>query len=143
MQQILMSFVEQFGYLAVGALIFLENVFPPIPSELILPLSGFFAREGAMWLPLVIVAATVGSVAGAYALYGVGTLLDRERLTRLLASKPLRLLGFEEGDVQSAFGWFDRKGRITVLVCRCVPVVRSLISIPAGMTRMPLLQFGA
>lgn len=141
MQAGFMLFIQQFGYLAVGALIFLENVFPPIPSELILPLSGFLSRSGAMQLPLTIAAATTGSLAGAYVLYGLGTLLNRERLTRLLDTKPMRMLGFERGDVESSFGWFERKGQATVLVCRCVPVVRSLISIPAGMARMALPRF--
>jgi membrane protein DedA with SNARE-associated domain len=130
MQTAFMEFIQQFGYLAVGALIFLENVFPPIPSEVILPLSGFFARSGAMALPLTILA-----------VYAVGTTLNRERLMRLLATKPARLLGFSSGDVDAAFGWFERRGPVTVLACRCVPVVRSLISIPAGMARMGLASF--
>jgi membrane protein DedA with SNARE-associated domain len=141
MQTAFMEFIQQFGYLAVGALIFLENVFPPIPSEVILPLSGFFARSGAMALPLTILVATAGSLVGAYALYAVGTVLNRERLMRLLATKPARLLGFSSGDVDAAFGWFERRGPVTVLACRCVPVVRSLISIPAGMARMGLASF--
>ncbi|MGI6755103.1 MAG: DedA family protein [Atopobiaceae bacterium] len=141
MEQEFMSFVSQFGYFAVGALIFLENIFPPIPSELILPLAGFFSSTGALWLPFAIVSATIGSLAGAYVLYGIGTLLDEERLSRLLASRPMRMLGFEQGDVESAFGWFHAKGKITVLICRCIPIVRSLISIPAGMTKMSLAQF--
>lgn len=141
MQEAFMAFVQQFGYVAVGALIFLENVFPPIPSELILPLAGFLSRDGSLRLPLTIAAAAVGSLTGAYVLYAAGTVLNRERLAKLLTTKPMRLLGFEEGDVQSAFGWFDHKGRTTVLFCRCIPVVRSLISVPAGMARMPLTQF--
>ena len=68
MQDAIFAFISQFGYLAVGALIFLENVFPPIPSELILPLAGFFSSTGALWLPLAVLAATVGSLAGAYVL---------------------------------------------------------------------------
>lgn len=143
MQDAFFSFISQFGYAAVGGLIFLENVFPPIPSELILPLAGFFSRSGALWLPLTILAATAGSLAGAFLLYAVGTALSEERLGRLLASKPARALGFEEDDVRAAFGWFDTKGQKTVLICRCIPIVRSLISIPAGMSRMKLGRFAA
>ncbi len=135
------DFISDFGYLAVGALIFLENVFPPIPSEVILPLAGFLATPTGMALPLVILSATVGSVLGAFVLYGVGRLLSRERLTRFFETRPMRLLGFKGDDVAKAVGWFDRKGQITVLICRCVPVVRSLISIPAGTAKMNPVRF--
>lgn len=135
------DFINQFGYFAVAALILLENVFPPIPSELILPLSGFFTTSTDMVLPGVIVAATAGSVIGAFALYGIGRLLSKERLTTFFGTRPMRLLGFKPDDVSSAIGWFDRKGQLTVLICRCIPVVRSLISIPAGTAKMNPVRF--
>ena len=143
MQDAIFAFMLQFGYLAVSALIFLENVFPPSPSELILPLAGFFSNAGALWLPFAILAATAGSLAGAYVLYAIGTVLDEKRMERLLSSRPARLLGFEKGDVQAAVGWFETKGAKTVFICRCVPVVRSLISIPAGMSHMGIRKFRA
>ena len=135
------DFINQFGYAAVCALILLENVFPPIPSELILPLYGFFTTSTGMVLPGVIVAATAGSVVGAFVLYGVGRLLSRDRLRAFFATRPMRLLGFKGDDIDSAIGWFDRKGQLTVLVCRCIPVVRSLISIPAGTAEMGVARF--
>ena len=135
------DFISQFGYLAVAGLILFENVFPPIPSELILPLSGFFTTTTEMTLPGVIVAATTGSVLGAFILYGIGRLLSRERLTRFFETRPMRLLGFKSTDVASAIDWFDRKGQATVLICRCIPVVRSLISIPAGTAKMSIVRF--
>ena len=141
MQEAFFSFISQFGYFAVAGLILFENVFPPIPSELILPLSGFLATQTAMTLPGVIVAATVGSVVGAYFLYGIGRLLSQERLEGFFDTKPMRMLGFHSDDVAKAIGWFDRKGQITVLVCRCIPVVRSLISIPAGTAKMNMVRF--
>ncbi|WP_293819511.1 DedA family protein [uncultured Parolsenella sp.] len=141
MEGAFLDFINQFGYLAVSALILFENVFPPIPSELILPMGGFLVHETAMELPGVIVAATVGSVAGAFILYGVGRLLSRERLTAFFETKPMRLLGFKGTDVSSAITWFDQKGQVTVLICRCVPVVRSLISIPAGTAKMSPVKF--
>ena len=141
MQDAVFSFISQFGYAAVGCLIFFENVFPPIPSELILPLAGFFSSTGDLWLPLAILAATIGSLTGAYVLYAIGTRLNEERLSRILSSRPARMFGFEETDVRAAFGWFETKGQKTVLICRCIPVVRSLISIPAGMSRMGLGRF--
>lgn len=135
------DFINQFGYLAVSALILLENVFPPIPSELILPLSGFFTTTTDLVLPGVIAAATAGSVIGAFLLYGIGRLLSRERLMAFFGTRPMRLLGFKPEDVSSAVDWFDRKGQITVLICRCIPVVRSLISIPAGTAKMSVARF--
>ncbi|MGN0286676.1 MAG: DedA family protein [Atopobiaceae bacterium] len=141
MQAAMLSLISQFGYLALAALVFLENVFPPIPSEVILPAAGFLASMGTMSLPVAIVAATVGSLLGAYVLFGIGKVLSEERLTKLMSSKPMHMLGFEEGDVQSAIGWFRRHGVITVLACRCVPIVRSLISIPAGTSNMGILKF--
>ena len=141
MDALFYDFINQFGYFAVGALIFIENVFPPIPSEVILPLSGFFTTTTDMVLPLVIVSATAGSVLGAYILYGIGYVLSRERLMRFFETRPMRLLGFKGTDIASAVDWFDRKGQATVLICRCIPVVRSLISIPAGTARMNPVKF--
>ncbi len=141
MEAAFFDFISQFGYFAVGALIFIENVFPPIPSELILPLSGFFTTTTDMVLPLVIVSATIGSVTGAFILYGIGYVLNRERLMRFFNTRPMRLLGFKGSDISSAIDWFDRKGQASVLICRCIPVVRSLISIPAGVARMNVAKF--
>ena len=141
MEAAFLAFIDQFGYFAVCALILLENVFPPIPSEVILPMGGFLVHQTHMELPGVIVAATAGSVLGAFILYGVGRLLSRERLTAFFETRPMRLLGFKGTDVSSAIGWFDRKGQATVLICRCIPVVRSLISIPAGTAKMGLVRF--
>ena len=141
MDALFYDFINQFGYFAVGALIFIENVFPPIPSEVILPLSGFFTTTTDMVLPLVIASATAGSVLGAYILYGIGYVLSRERLMRFFETRPMHLLGFKGTDIASAVDWFDRKGQATVLICRCIPVVRSLISIPAGTARMNPVKF--
>lgn len=141
MEELFFNVINQFGYFAVGALIFIENIFPPIPSELILPLSGFFTTTTDMVLPLVILSATIGSVTGAFILYGIGYVLNRERLMRFFNTRPMRLLGFKDTDISSAIDWFDRKGQGSVLICRCIPVVRSLISIPAGVARMNVAKF--
>lgn len=137
------AFMSQFGYVAVAALIFLETVFPPIPSEVVLPLAGFLSIGTDMTLPGVIIAATTGALVGAYVIYGVGRLLSKERLVAFFETKPLRMLGFTGEDVERVVGWFERRGQITVLVCRCVPGIRSLISIPAGTARMGLPRFTA
>ena len=141
MEELFFNFIQQFGYFAVGALIFIENVFPPIPSELILPLSGFFTTSTSMRRPLVIVSATTGSVLGAYILYGIGYVLNRDRLMRFFETRPMRLLGFKGDDISKAIDWFDRRGQVSVLICRFVPIVRSLISIPAGVARMNIAKF--
>lgn len=141
MEDAFFSFISQFGYLAVFGLILFENVFPPIPSELILPLSGFLVIQTSMELPLVIVSATAGSVVGAFVLYGIGRLLSQDRLESFFDTRPMRLLGFRSDDVSKAISWFDRRGQITVLLCRCIPVVRSLISIPAGTAKMNVVRF--
>ena len=113
MEELFFDFIDQFGYFAVGALIFIENVFPPIPSEVILPLGGFFTTSTDMSLPGVIIAATVGSVLGAYILYGIGWVLNRDRLMRFFETRPMRLLGFKGDDIAKAIDWFDRRGQIS------------------------------
>lgn len=95
----------------------------------------------SMQVPLVILFATAGSLLGAYALYAVGRIISRERLMTFFGTKPLRLLGFKPEDVAKAVDWFTRKGSSTVFFCRFIPVVRSLISIPAGTARMSLVKF--
>jgi membrane protein DedA with SNARE-associated domain len=129
--------IAALGPIGVGALVALETVLPPIPSELILPLSGYLASRGRMPLATVIIGATVGSLVGALALYWAGAALGRERLRRLAERTPL----LEVGDLERAEGWFDRHGGLAVLVGRVVPVVRSLVSVPAGVEGMPLWRF--
>ncbi len=99
MQEAFFGFISQFGYLAVAALILFETVIPPIPRELLRPLSGFLATQTEMTLPGDIIAATVGSVVGAYFLYGIGRLLSQERLEGFFDTKPMRMLGFHSDDV--------------------------------------------
>ena len=132
--------VESLGYLGVAGLMFLENVFPPIPSEVIMPLAGFASRRGTLWFWGVVVAGTVGSVLGQLPLYYLGYYFKRERL-RKLADKHGRWLTVDAGSIDKSAAWFDRHGGGAVLLCRFVPGVRSFISIPAGMARMNLGAF--
>ncbi|MEA2531616.1 MAG: hypothetical protein QOG89_3260 [Thermomicrobiales bacterium] len=134
--------IESLGYAGVAGLVALENIFPPIPSELILPLAGFMAGRGDFWLPAVVVAATIGSVAGALVLYGIGAWLGELRLRRLV-ERYGRILGVSTRDLDRANGWFDRYGSTAVFVGRLVPVIRSIVSVPAGIRRMPLGRFVA
>lgn len=129
--------VDALGPLGVGLLVALENLFPPIPSEVILPVAGYVASQGQMSLAWAIVGATVGAVVGAIALYGLGVWFGRARLRRWLDRLPL----MEVEDLDRAEAWFERHGGQAVLIGRCVPIVRSLVSIPAGLERMPVPKF--
>ncbi len=128
------------GYAGVVLLVALDNVFPPIPSEAILPLAGVVSGQGHLWLPGVIAAATVGSVAGALPLYGLGFWLGEERLRRLIRERGRWVL-LCEADLDKAQAWFDRHGPEAVLIGRLFPVARSLISVPAGLQHMALWKF--
>ncbi|HEY8551828.1 MAG TPA: DedA family protein [Thermaerobacter sp.] len=132
--------VERWGYVGLVAVVALENVFPPIPSEVVIPFAGFLTTFGAMTLPGVILAATVGSVLGALLLYGAGRALGRRRL-EALTRRYGHYLGIQPEHVAKAEDWFARYGPWAVLIGRVVPIVRSLISIPAGLAEMPLSVF--
>jgi membrane protein DedA with SNARE-associated domain len=132
--------IESTGYFGIVFLMFLENVFPPIPSEFIMPLAGFMASKEQRTLSGVVIAGTIGSVLGALALYYAGYFIGEQRLKRLI-DKYGRWLTISLEDLERAKGWFAKHGRLAVLVCRLVPGIRSLISIPAGIARMPLVSF--
>jgi Uncharacterized membrane-associated protein len=141
MQDLIIEIMNKFGYVGISLLIAIENLFPPIPSEVILTFGGVMTTQPKSHISVigVIIAATIGSVIGAIILFGVGRLLSVERLGKILDGKIGKLLHFRKEDVFKACEWFNKHGKKTVLLCRCVPVVRSLISIPAGMANM---QFG-
>lgn len=125
------------GAPGVGVATALETVFPPVPSEVVLPLAGFTASQGHYGVVAAVAWATAGSVLGALLLYYAGLHWGLERLYRLAERLPL----IHGGDVEQAVGWFDRHGRAAVFVGRFVPGVRSLVSIPAGIQRMPIVSF--
>lgn len=125
------------GEVGVGLLALAETVFPPMPSEVILPLAGYLAERGRMDIALVLLAAVAGAVAGNLGLYGLARWVGEVRAARLLARLPL----VHTEDVAAASAWFARWGTVAVLVGRFVPVVRALVSIPAGAQRMPLRVF--
>ncbi len=129
------EFMSQFGYFGVFLLIMVENVFPPIPSEVILTFGGFMTTYSDMTRMGVIIAATAGSVIGAMILYSVGLLLDVARLEKIV-DRWGGMLRLTRKDIYRADAWFDKYGPWTVLFCRLVPLIRSLISIPAGMSNM-------
>jgi len=129
--------MERLGPPGAGIAIALENLFPPLPSEIILPLAGFTASRGTFSLAEAIVWTTAGSVVGAIVLYWLGVLLGRDRMYRIWDLLPLT----KTSDLERTEAWFGRHGRKAVFFGRMVPIFRSLISVPAGVERMPVLQF--
>ncbi|MEE8726792.1 MAG: DedA family protein [Bifidobacterium thermacidophilum] len=133
----LVSLMSQMGGIGVAVAVFLENLFPPIPSEVILPLAGVTASQGKMGLVEAIVWATAGSLIGALVLYAIAAAIGSQRIRRLFDIMPL----VQASDIDTADSWFARYGWSSVLIGRVIPVVRSLISIPAGLARMGLARF--
>ncbi|NHC15388.1 DedA family protein [Motilibacter sp. E257] len=125
------------GPVGIGLLTALETVVPPVPSEVVLPLAGFLASRGEFGLVAVVVAATIGSLVGSLVLYALARGLGPERARRVLARVPLT----EAEDVDRSVKWFERHGSASVLFGRLVPGVRSLVSVPAGTARMPVVRF--
>lgn len=141
MEEIIIKIINQFGYIGICLLIAMENIFPPIPSEIILTFGGFMTTFSSLHVWGVIVAATIGSVLGAIVLYILGRVLNAERLERLFDGRFGKLLHLKKEDVIKAEKWFNKHGNKAVFLCRFVPIVRSLISIPAGIARMELSSF--
>ena len=145
--------INQFGYFGVALLVVIENVFPPIPSEIVLPFAGFVAQQGASAVNAtagaaqsdttvigMMIAATVGSVVGALILYLVSAAIGPERL-RVFVERFGKWFGVKSSDLVRAEEWFDRRSNVAVLVGRCVPLIRSIVSIPAGFRQMKLTSF--
>ena len=145
--------INQFGYFGVALLVVIENVFPPIPSEIVLPFAGFVAQQSASAVNAtadaaqsdttvvgMMIAATVGSVVGALILYFVSAAIGPERL-RGFVERFGKWFGVKSSDLVRAEEWFDRRSVVAVLVGRCVPLIRSIVSIPAGFRRMKLTSF--
>jgi len=132
--------IARLGYFGVALLTFLENIFPPIPSEVVIPLAGFVAAQGDLRTGLVIVAATLGSLAGATVWYAVGRQIGEKRV-RAWVDRHGKWLTLSATDVDRAQRWFRRHGKTAVLLGRLVPGVRTFVSLPAGFAAMPLAPF--
>ena len=141
MRELVLELMGEYGNLAVFLLILVENLFPPIPSEVILTFGGVMTVCTDMTPVGVILFSTAGSLAGAVILYSVGRFLPDEVFRKLLCGQIGHLLHFRLEDVDLAKGWFRERGRSAVFLCRLIPSVRSLISIPAGIARMPFVPF--
>ncbi|MBS4216494.1 MULTISPECIES: DedA family protein [Neobacillus] len=134
------DFIESYGYIGVFLLIALENIFPPIPSEVILTFGGYMTLDTSLNVTGVIIASTLGSVLGAVILYRLGNFLDVERFDRII-NRYGKLLRLKKEDLYRANAWFNKYGIWTVFLCRFIPLIRSLISIPAGMANMNFSLF--
>lgn len=132
--------ISSWGYLGIFLVMLAESIFPPIPSELIIPFAGFAAANGELSLFGVIAAATVGAVVGMLPWYFAGRLFGLTRV-RALADRFGRVMAFNADEIDMAVGWFTRFGPVIVLFGRLIPLIRTLISIPAGLSRMPLPIF--
>ncbi len=141
MQSTLIQVINDYGYIGIMLLILIENIFPPIPSEVVLVFGGFLTTQSDMSVPLVILFSTLGATLGAVALYALGRILNRERIKKIFSGKFGKAMHLQPNDVTRAEAWFKRYEYKAVLMCRCVPIVRSLISIPAGMSKMQFFPF--
>ena len=141
MQETIINILNNFGYLGVFSLIMVENLFPPIPSELILLFGGFMTTYTKLTIFGMIIFSTLASLFGAIILYYIGRIFNKERLKKIISGKVGKVLRLKESDIDSSNKWFDTKGQKTVFFCRFIPLIRSLISIPAGMNEMPMLRF--
>lgn len=136
----ILNLIYSTGYFGIVLLMFIENVFPPIPSEYIMPLAGFLVAEDKFSLTGVILAGTLGSVLGAFPLYFFGKKVGEEGLKRF-ADNYGKWLTLSREDIERANVWFEKYGVIAVFLCRLVPGIRSFISIPAGINKMNLISF--
>lgn len=141
MQESLISIINDYGYLGIMFLILAENVFPPIPSEVVLLFGGYLTTVTDMNPFVVIIFATIGAVLGALVLYSLGYVLKRDKLKALFSGRFGQILHLKESYIDLSYKWFVKYKNKAVLICRCIPVARSLISIPAGLSRMNLSVF--
>lgn len=141
MQEIILSIMGKYGYIGVFLLIMIENVFPPIPSEVILLFGGFMTTYTKLNIVGMVVASTLGSIFGAIILYYIGKIFNKDRLKKIISGKLGKILRLKVSDIDNADSWFDNKGNKTVFFCRFIPLIRSLISIPAGMSEMSMVKF--
>lgn len=141
MQEIILSIMGKYGYIGVFLLIMIENVFPPIPSEVILLFGGFMTTYTKLSILGMTISSTIGSLLGAIILYYIGKIFNKDRLKKIISGKVGKILRLRDNDIDNADRWFDNKGNKTVFFCRFIPLVRSLISIPAGMSEMPMFKF--
>ncbi|MCO8193354.1 DedA family protein [Anaerofustis sp. NSJ-163] len=141
MQETLLSFIRDYGYIGIMILILVENIFPPIPSEVVLLFGGYMVVAAGLNPIVVIIFATIGAILGAVILYILGYMFKREKLRDLFSSRFGKILHLKPEYIDLSYNWFLKFENKAVFICRCIPVARSLISIPAGLSRMEFSYF--
>lgn len=141
MKEIILNLINKYGYLSIIFLIAIENIFPPIPSEVILCFSGFISKSAHLKLSLVILSATLGSLIGAIILYYLGYILNKERIMNIADGKIGTILRLKKDKIIDSLVCFEEKGSKTIFFCRFIPIIRSLISIPAGIAHYDIKKF--
>ena len=141
MQEFIINIMNSYGYIGVFLLILIENIFLPIPSELILLFGGFMTTYTKLNIIGMIISSTLGSLIGALLLYKIGTIFSKEKLKILISGKLGRVLKLKNRDIDNANKWFTNKGKKTVFFGRFIPLIRSIISIPAGINKMNISKF--
>lgn len=141
MQEFIINIMNSYGYIGVFLLILIENIFPPIPSELILLFGGFMTTYTKLNIIGMIISSTLGSLIGALLLYKIGTIFSKEKLKILISGKLGRVLKLKNSNIDNANKWFTNEGKKTVFFGRFIPLIRSIISIPAGINKMNISKF--
>ena len=141
MQEFIINIMNSYGYIGVFLLILIENIFPPIPSELIFLFGGFMTTYTKLYIIGMIISSTLGSLIGALLLYKIGTIFSKEKLKILISGKLGRVLKLKNSDIDNANKWFTNEGKKTVFFGRFIPLIRSIISIPAGINKMNISKF--
>ena len=141
MQEFIINIMNSYGYLGVFLLILIENIFPPIPSEVILLFGGFMTTYTSLNVLGMTMSSTLGSVLGALILYKIGNFFNKETLKRLIHTRLGKLLRINNSDIDSSYNYFQTKGEKAIFFCRFIPLIRSLISVPAGINKMNITKF--
>lgn len=141
MQEMIINIMNSYGYIGVFLLILIENLFPPIPSEVILLFGGFMTTYTSLNILGMTLSSTLASLIGAFILYKIGMFFNKERLKRIINTKYGKLLRITNEDIDKSFNYFNNKGEKTIFFCRFIPLIRSIISIPAGMYKMNMTKF--
>ena len=141
MQKFIINIMNNYGYLGVFLLILIENIFPPIPSEVILLFGGFMTTYTSLNVLGMTMSSILGSVLGALILYKIGTIFNKDTLKKLIHTRLGKFLRINDKEIDSSFNYFQTKGEKAIFFCRFIPLIRSLISVPAGINKMNITKF--
>lgn len=141
MQKFIINIMNNYGYLGVFLLILIENIFPPIPSEVILLFGGFMTTYTSLNVLGMTMSSILGSILGALILYKIGTIFNKDTLKKLIHTRLGKFLRINDKEIDSSFNYFQAKGEKAIFFCRFIPLIRSFISVPAGINKMNITKF--